>query len=128
MKNILADTNIFLEILLDQDKKENCKSFLNKNIGHLYISDFSLHSIGVHLVRNKQFEVYEKFVNDVLSEINLVTLEKRLYTKPITISKKFNLDFDDSYQCALAKEYGFSIATMDNDFKKVKDFVTVNFL
>lgn len=43
----LVDTNIFLEILLGQDKKEDCKKFLNNNIENLNITDFSLHSIGV---------------------------------------------------------------------------------
>ena len=40
----LVDTNIFLEILLGQDKKEDCKRFLNNNIENLNITDFSLHS------------------------------------------------------------------------------------
>ncbi len=47
MKDLLIDTNIFLEILLDQEKKNICKEFLNYNIDHLFLSDFSLHSIGV---------------------------------------------------------------------------------
>ena len=38
--SILVDTNIFLEILLDQDNKEHCKSFLNENSDRLSISDF----------------------------------------------------------------------------------------
>jgi predicted nucleic acid-binding protein len=42
----LFDTNIFLEILLGQEKKETCKELLNNNIGNIFISDFSLHSIG----------------------------------------------------------------------------------
>ncbi len=33
MKKLLVDTNIFLEILLGQKKKDECKEFLNKNIG-----------------------------------------------------------------------------------------------
>ena len=45
----LIDTNIFLEVLLTQEKKETCKKFLDENIKNLYISDFSLHSIGVIL-------------------------------------------------------------------------------
>jgi len=45
----LLDTNIFLEILLGQDKKEVCKKFLETHIGEIFISDFSLHSIGVIL-------------------------------------------------------------------------------
>lgn len=44
----LIDTNIFLEILLNQDKTLICKDFLNKNIKNLNISDFSLLSIGVN--------------------------------------------------------------------------------
>lgn len=29
----LVDTNIFLEILLAQDKKDDCEKFLNDNVG-----------------------------------------------------------------------------------------------
>jgi uncharacterized protein len=45
----LIDTNIFLEILLSQKQKDICKEFLVSNIEQIYISDFSLHSIGVIL-------------------------------------------------------------------------------
>lgn len=45
----LADTNIFLEVLLAQDKRKECKNLLEENRGKLSISDFSLHSIGVIL-------------------------------------------------------------------------------
>jgi predicted nucleic acid-binding protein len=31
----LVDTNVFLEILLDQEKKESCKRFLEDNAGLL---------------------------------------------------------------------------------------------
>jgi len=54
----LADTNVFLEILLDQDKGEKCKRFLNKHIQDIFITDFSLHSIGVILLRQEQGEIY----------------------------------------------------------------------
>jgi len=128
MNGILVDTNIFLEILLEQTKKESCKNFLNNNIGNLNISDFSLHSVGVHLIKNKQYEVFKRFAKDVLPEINLITLPKDLYAEVVSIAKKYNLDFDDSYQCAIAKEFDFSISTMDNDFKRAKDFIAVDFI
>jgi uncharacterized protein len=38
----LVNTNIFLEILLAQEKREICKEFLEVNSGNIYISDFSL--------------------------------------------------------------------------------------
>jgi len=47
----LIDTNIFLEILLKQDKSEACKTFLDKNTDAINISDFTFHSIGVILFR-----------------------------------------------------------------------------
>ena len=50
----LLDTNIFLEILLNQDKKEKAKMFIFDNIERLFISDFSLHSIGVILPEPRQ--------------------------------------------------------------------------
>ena len=53
----LFDTNIFLEILLDQEKKEDCKKLLNENIGNIYLSDFSLHSIGVILLKKKKLKI-----------------------------------------------------------------------
>jgi uncharacterized protein len=47
----LFDTNIFLEILLDQNKKDKSKKIISENIDELFISDFSLHSIGVILIK-----------------------------------------------------------------------------
>jgi len=43
----LVDTNIFLEIFLKQEKSNECKDFLNQNIQHLMVTDFTLHSIGI---------------------------------------------------------------------------------
>ena len=52
----LFDTNIFLEILLNQDKKEKAKDILKANLNQLFISDFSIHSIGVILIKQKKFK------------------------------------------------------------------------
>lgn len=128
MRNLLIDTNVFLEILLSQEKKEECKTFLNKNIDKLYISDFTLHSIGVILIRNKKEKIYEKFINDILPKISVVTLSKNKYKEVAKISKKYNLDFDDSYQTCISIEKGYEIITLDNDFRKVKEISVVKFL
>ncbi|MBX2964119.1 MAG: hypothetical protein KF687_16530 [Cyclobacteriaceae bacterium] len=45
----LADTNIFLEILLGQQNSSLCKEFLTDIKNEIFISDFSLHTIGVIL-------------------------------------------------------------------------------
>lgn len=47
----LLDTNILLEILLDQTNNEKCKQFITANEGSLNISDFSLFSLAIVLFR-----------------------------------------------------------------------------
>ena len=124
----LIDTNIFLEVLLTQEKKEVCKDFLDNNIENLKISDFSFHSIGVILFRNKKDGVFVEFANDIIPKIEIVTLTIETYKELAKTKKKVGLDFDDAYQFHIAKEHGLTILTMDTDFNKVKDEIDVVFL
>jgi uncharacterized protein len=117
----LVDTNIFLEILLGQDKKEVCKRFLAKNIGNLNITDFSLHSIGVILFRYSKEDIFRKFVEDVMPDTKILSLPMELYKDIVIVKKNLNLDFDDTYQYSVAKYYGLKVVTMDKDFEKIKD-------
>ena len=123
----LVDTNVFLEILLRQAKKENCKKFLRENIGNLNITDFSLHSIGVILFRYDKEDIFQKFVEDVMPNVKLLSLPTELYVDVINASKSLNLDFDDAYQYSTAKYCGLSVTTMDKDFDRIRD-VEVLFL
>ncbi len=118
---ILADTNIFLEILLKQDKKKDCKDFLDRNAGNIHITDFSIHSIGVICFRYGKEEVFQKFIDDILPHVEILTLPIDQYPEVIENKKNLNLDFDDSYQYTVAKYFDLRIATMDKDFKKVDD-------
>jgi len=102
----LVDTNVFLEILLRQDKKESCKNFLDNNIGRLNLTDVSLHSIGVILFRYGKEDVFQKFVVDVMPNVKLLSLPMELYREVVDVRKSLNLDFDDAYQYNTAKYYG----------------------
>ncbi|MBC2748357.1 MAG: PIN domain-containing protein [ANME-2 cluster archaeon] len=117
----LVDTNVFLEILLSQDKKEHCKIKLNNNIGILNITDFSFHSIGVILFKYAKEDIFQKFIEDVMPNIQLASLPIKLYMEVINAKRNLNLDFDDAYQYSTAKYYELTVATMDKDFKKIKD-------
>lgn len=94
----LVDTNIFLEILLKQVRSQDCKKFLNENIGELNLTDFSLHSIGVILFRQNEDELYLKFLNDTLPKVQLISLPKSQYKAVLDSRKEMSLDFDDAYQ------------------------------
>jgi predicted nucleic acid-binding protein len=124
----LIDTNIFLEILLSQEKKDICKEFLLSNIEHIYISDFSLHSIGVILFRNGKETVFNKFVEDIIQKIKILSLSEELYFDLGEVKEKFGLDFDDAYQFKTAEEYGLSIVTQDRDFEKISAKIEIKFL
>jgi predicted nucleic acid-binding protein len=115
----LVDTNVFLEILLTQEKQDACRKFLEVNVGSLYISDFSLHSIGVILFRNNREEVFNKFLKDIIPNLEITTLPKMSYEDLAEIKKKLGLDFDDAYQYQVARERDLKIVTMDKDFKKI---------
>lgn len=117
----LVDTNIFLEILLKQAKSQKCKDFLDQNVSDLSITDFSLHSIGVILFKQNEDDLFSKFLNDTLPKVNLTSLPKEQYKGVLTNRKKQKLDFDDAYQYTVCKHYGFKLATMDQDFKSIKD-------
>ena len=117
----LVDTNIFLEILLMQNKKDECEQFLNENIENLNITDVSLHSIGVILFKYNKEKYFEKFINDIFPHIHLTTLPVDLYKDIDYAKEKQKLDFDDAYQYSTAKYYKLKIVTMDNDYKKIND-------
>ena len=52
---LLLDTNIFLEVILDQQRSGEARALLSKVEEHeLFLSDYSLHSIGLLLFRRGQ--------------------------------------------------------------------------
>ncbi|NOR78086.1 MAG: PIN domain-containing protein [Methanophagales archaeon] len=117
----LVDTNVFLEILLGQAKKESGKKFLDDNIGNLNITDFSLHSIGVILFRYDKESIFQNFVEDVIPNVSLLSLPIKMYGEVINASRNLNLDFDDAYQYSIAKYHGLKVVTMDKDFEGIVD-------
>jgi predicted nucleic acid-binding protein len=116
----LLDTNIFLEILLKQVNSENCKKFISANSNEICISDFALHSIGVILFRNEQYEVFNLFLKNFISGIYVLTLDKDNYSNISKLSNKYGMDFDDCYQLTVASEFKLTLITLDSDSNKLK--------
>lgn len=121
--NFLVDTNIWLERLLDQEHSKDVKEFLEAiPTDLLFISDFSLHSIGVILFRNKKSGLFYDFINDLFEQGNLKVLSlnpsDQVYL--IELNLKHRFDFDDAYQYQLAIKYELTLVTFDGDFKRSK--------
>jgi predicted nucleic acid-binding protein len=114
----LVDTNIWLERLLDQEKSDLASKFLDSSpIDSLFVSDFSIHSIGVILSRLKKYNVLEKFLNDLFvnGQIELLSLYSVDLLDVIENIKKHKFDFDDSYQYTVAQKFDLTIVTFDKD-------------
>lgn len=117
----LVDTNVWLERLLDQKKSAVASNFFDLiTTDLLFVSDFSIHSIGVILSKLKKYDVFEKFINDLFinGQIELLSLDSADLLDVINNIEKFNLDFDDSYQLTVAQKYDLTLVTFDKDFKK----------
>jgi predicted nucleic acid-binding protein len=120
MKTLL-DTNVFLEILLSQERANEAKELLlTSNQHEFFITDYSLHSIGLLLFRKKQHEAFRAFVEDVLVNggIGLISLYSDEMESVISASQKFGLDFDDAYQYAVAIKYDLVLVSFDTDFQR----------
>ncbi len=124
----LVDPNIFLEILLNQAGRKKCEAFLQGEKGAAWISDFTLHSIGVLLFRQKRPDLFDRFAADTLPQFTILSLSETGYTQLATVHARYGLDFDDAYQFSVAQENKLSIATQDKDFHGVRSAVNVRML
>jgi len=72
---LLLDTNIFLEIILDQEKSPDAKALLSKSEeNEFFISDYSLHSIGLLLFGLKQHDVFRQFLMDMMINVGVIMI------------------------------------------------------
>jgi len=118
---LLIDTNIFLEIILDQNKAIEARSLLKSATGQeLFMSDFSLHSIGVFLVRRRQVKAFRDFLSDVIFGlgVNVKRLNEGDMSSGSDVVERFGLDFDDAYQYVSAQKFDLVLVSFDSDFDK----------
>jgi len=119
----LIDTNIFLEVILGQEKAEKAQELLSKTEEHeFFISDYSLHSIGLLLFRRKQYNVFRQFLTDMISNagIRVCALSAKDMEAVANVAQKFNLDFDDAYQYVAAEKFSLEIVSFDSGFDRTE--------
>lgn len=119
----LIDANIFLEMLLEQERADECEILLGKFYqGSLfgYVSSFSLHAIEVVLDRYGKLDELRKFLNDIhncegLKRIETNTLEE---LAALDSTGEFGLDVDDAINYYICKIFNFKIISFDKHFDK----------
>ncbi len=69
----LVDTNVWLELLLKQDKSDEVRKFLESLEANLLgITEFSLYSIGIILTRLNKDDVFEDFLSDTIEDSGVI--------------------------------------------------------
>ncbi len=115
----LVDTNVWLERLLEQEKYEEVKRFLDSTPSdRLFITDFALHSIGIVLIRLKREKALLQFVQDAFVDgaVSLVHLLPGDLPDLLKVVSSFRMDFDDAYQYVAASKYNLVLISFDSDF------------
>ena len=105
----LVDTNLILEVLLRQAKAEEVKQFFERAPSQqLFLSEFSLYSLGVLLIRRNMHDIFLRSIEDLLfiGGVTLLRLAPADLADVARRSQQFGLDFDDAYhpQTILAYE------------------------
>jgi hypothetical protein len=115
------DTNILLEFLLDQEKADDVERFLGV-VSHesLFVTEFSVHSIGVLLLRRKLHAGFVRFVDDLLvtGAITMIRLETEDLLTVSKTAERTGLSFDDAYQYVAAEKHNLTLVSFDSDFDR----------
>jgi predicted nucleic acid-binding protein len=117
----LLDTNIFLELLLDQKESVSVSTLLgSRTPEELGISDLAFHSMGIILYQKKARHLFTEFIHDLFGEggITVFGLGSEDMERVEQVSILFNLDFDDAYQYVVAEKFGLVLVSFDTDFDR----------
>lgn len=116
---ILLDTNIFLELLLDQKRAAECESLLelvSKGEMEAAVTHFAVHAVEAALVSGENLE---RFLRNLEHSMGLYIYDTNLSEEMAAalISKKISRDFDDTLQYYVAKKLGAdAIVSFDEHF------------
>jgi len=120
---LLLDTNVFLEVILRQERAEEAGAVLAAYDRHeLFITIFSLHSVGVPLFREGKHDAFQQFLADMILDVGtaVIALSPEEMQGMASAARKFKLDFDDAYQYVAAEKYGLTIVSFDGDFDRTE--------
>lgn len=117
------DSNVWLEPLLEQEQASDAKAFIEAlPKDELAMTDFSLFSIGIRLLRSDRTEAYRSFLADLFGPggVRVIRLQPGDVARVAQLASRSPLDFDDAYQCIAAEEHHLTIVSFDKDFDRTE--------
>jgi len=121
--NYLLDTNIILELLLEQEQADEVERLLRTvSPATLFLSEFTLFSLGIILFKHKRHDVFLQMLKDLLGNgIQVIRIAESEMPNIVVIARQFSLDFDDAYQYAISKSRELILVSYDRDFDKTPE-------
>jgi len=122
----LVDTNIFLEVLLSQKRKDECKKFLSMlRVGKIegVVTDFTIHSIIVLMDGLKKLTELKIFLSSLTAYKGLYVYTTSIFDEinAVEVAEKNSLDMDDAIQYVAALSINAdAIVSFDRDFDNLK--------
>ncbi len=124
---MIIDSNIFLEVLLKQEKSENCKVFLNKTIsGEIegIVPDFVIDSILLIMKRDSiNTKEMKMFLQKLMKSrgIRIYSIGMKDRVKALNLIDSYGLDYEDALvlQSAIATD-SEEIVSFDKHLDKIK--------
>lgn len=121
----LFDSNIFLEILLQQEKTDAAQKALEEMSRDRpgFVTGFALHTIEVISTRAGEFDVLSKFMQFLrnypfLKRYDTTTEEEEEICRR---APSLSLDFDDAIHHFVAEKHKLVLITFDSDFRNKKN-------
>jgi len=118
----LVDTNIFLEVMLARQRKNECKAFLKalkEGSKNAFVTDFSIYSIMIIMANLSKIGEL-KILLSSLSAYKGITIYRSRITdmiKAVEMGMERGLDIDDSIQYSSALSLGVkAIVSFDKHF------------
>ncbi len=125
---MLIDSNIFLEVILEQERCDKCKVFLRgvlEGATIAYLSTFSIDSIVLSMMWKKAEKwKIETFLNSLIGYKGLrfyqIKIKDRL--KALKLMQKYSLDYEDAIilQASISTN-SEEIVSLDRHFDRVKE-------
>jgi predicted nucleic acid-binding protein len=121
MTAYLLDTNCFIQLVRQRPEAPQVQMLLQGiPPAKLYMTDFTLHSIGVIMNRFGQVAGYSAFLTGlgIGSGFGVAHVEVSELNRVSSSCTKLGLDFDDAYQYAAAELRGLTLVSLDTDFDR----------
>jgi uncharacterized protein len=118
---LLVDTNIILEVMLNQPQARDAQAFLALAGKHeLHLSNFALHSICQILLRRKLVAALDSFIKTAILSGNftVLSLPPLSVQEVVDAARLLRLDFDDAYQYTVAEKHNLTLVSFDKDFDR----------